>query len=674
MGRGAANETNVAVGTRSEKKGETIADQAMDMEQIFASIDFVAAGPDWRVPNEFYLEEARQFIRPGTPGGIELDQAIALRLLKLDYEGDFNQYRRWYNGSRSLIQPPAKTCPGMMDAGSLLADTIDRGEKIAVFCDYDVDGTTAGETFRRGLAPYGAKLHYGWADAQQGFGLTNEFVEQAAKEGCKVLVTLDCGSGQADQVALAQKLGMKVIVVDHHHVAENPAEFHLNPNLSNPPTSHNTGAQLAWKLAAAVQIAEEGNTREEHWETPVQLAGMGCLADMGSVVLPENRAFFWSAHEHPPAGVRALAAALEEDPELPGGMISTQACMNLPKRTSKVSAKDIGALLACETEEEAAPLVEKLVAAYEEAKPVKEEMQKRAIAEIGEADWSGDEVKRPQPDKFFAAVTFDEYPEYAGYTGPVATKLSRTAAKPAVVFCYKGTDEHGQELYKFSTRDESGTSSHVHIGELIENEAMQKACTIKKADESGQVVERPVVGGHQDVISGTCTKEQVETVISVMEEWAAEKGGKDGKKFWSRPWDGPEAFLSERRVSGARLTAIEEQAKRLGPFSKRQQLASRLVKGREPKMASNREPEISVVGSLTELEPDPENDRFLAGELILDNGARREIRFPKDIEERPVGKMCEWVLKISGRPNEPYYLRNFHDPSAVQSHNGNGSI
>jgi len=667
MGRGATTKTDTTISTRGSQDDELakqVTGKIMDLEKIFDNLDFSNVEPDWRTPNAFFLEEAEQMIRPGTPGGLDIDHAVALRLLKLDYQGDFNSYRRWYNGAASLLVDPEKTCPGMTDAGTLLSDTIDKGEKIAVFCDYDVDGTTSGEIFRRGLEPYGAKLHYGWADAQQGFGLTNDFVKDAAKSGCKVLVTLDCGSSQAEQVALAQQLGMKVVVVDHHNIAENPADFHLNPNLQDPPSSQNTGAQLSWKLAAAVQIAKEGKSRPDLAESPLQLAGMGALADMGSVVLPENRAFFWAAHQHPVPGVRALAAEMEEDPETPGGMIRTQACMNLPKRTPKVSASDVGALLACADEEEAATLVKKLVDAYEEAVPVKNEMQEKAIALVGTADYSGEQVVRPQPDKFFAAVVFDDYPDYAGYSGPVASKLSRAAAKPAVVFTLKGEDEHGQKVYKFSTRADAGIDSKIHIGELIKDEKIREACTLKKTDESGETIELPVVGGHENVISGSCQADRVQDVIDAMEAWAKEKGGKDGRKFWSEPWNGPDAFLSERRVPGERLDAIETQAARLGPFAKGKQLAAPLRKGRDPKMASNRPLEISVIGSLSELEPDPDNPDFLAGHLTLDNGKQREVRFPADIEDKPVGKMCEWVLRVSGPSQGPYFLRKFHQPGA----------
>ena len=696
--------------------------------------------PDWRTPNAFFIEEARQFSRwmrysyletlPGIgeklareivdelgEGCLELidenpevlravaersrvpaptienlienwhelrderpafatDPAIAQRLLKFDFvdsedlsrriaagelptDEAFRVYRRWYLGLPSLVPSPERTVRGMKEAAETLSEAINRGEKIAVFCDYDVDGTTAGEIFRRSLEPYGADLHYGYADAQTGFGLTEAFVREAHAQGAKVLVTLDCGSTQVDKVELAQKLGMKVIVVDHHHAAENPAEHHLNPKLYDPASSENTGAQLAWKLGAAVQAAREpeGKARPEHWQETMHLAGMGCLADMGSVVLPENRAFLWHPHRHPVPGVRALAAELGEDPETPGAMIATQACLNLPKRTPKVSAADVGKLLSARDEEEARPLVDRLLAAYEEARAVRDEMICAALGQVGEAVWKDDgSVERPDPDKYFAVARLDDYADYAGYTGPVASKVSRAAAKPGVVFAYKGTDEHGQAVYKFSTRNDSGIK--LKLGELIEDPKMRELCTLKVSGEDGSVSESPVIGGHAEIVSGACTRENVEKVVEYMESWAAEQEKrvrKDGGFFWPTPWNGPEAFLTERKVDPERLPQIEEQARRLGPFTKRKELAAPRRRGREDKLASNRELEISVVAELRDLRPDPEDEKWLVGQLVLENGDTREARYPAD-EKAPEGK-AEWILRV-GRPG-PYYLRKW---------------
>jgi single-stranded DNA-specific DHH superfamily exonuclease len=625
--------------------------------------------PDWRTPNEFYETEARAFSRPGTPDGVVIDEAVALRLLKLEFGGkDFRQHQLWYNPVRKLVVPPEKTVPGMTSAAKTIKEALQGGELIAVFCDYDVDGTSAGEAFRRGLAPYDAKLMYGYADAQQGFGLTDSFVREAASAGAKVIITLDCGSTQTSQVKLAQSLGMKVVVVDHHNVdPQNPAEHHLNPKLSEPMSSDNTGAQLAWKLAAATQIAMEGKTREEHWQEAMYLAGMGALADMGSVLQHENRAFFWVPAEHPVPGVRALAKRLGEDPLIPG-MVLTQAAMNLPKRTTHVSAADIGLIMAAESEEEAEPLIEKLANAYEQAKPVRKDMQAAALEQTGVSERDDDGIvtrpeqqlpgRDPEDPQFFAVAVLDNFKDYAGYTGPVANQVSRSASRPAVVFALKGKDEFGQTLYKFSARNDCGANGQ--LGDLIEDPAMKAACSIKKRNESDEIIESPSLGGHREVVSGSCTKENLPNVVAAMETWAAarEKASRSG--FWPGSWDGPEAFLSARKVDPARLSEIEQEAVKLGPFTSKRQPLFTTASGKENE-ASNRELQISVDGVLGNLSPDPENEKWLQGTLTLTDGSEREIRFPLDIEEIPEGRPCEWVLRI-GRPG-PYYLRMFHDPA-----------
>lgn len=634
-----------------------VMDQAMGADEIYEKFDFVESGPDWRVTVGFQDLEAEQLIRSFETNKVDMDPAIAAHLLKFKFDGDFNKYKAWYLGKRSLLSSPEATCPGMSDAAAMLADAISDNKKIGVYCDYDLDGTSAGEVFRRGLSPYGADLHYGWANAQRGFGLTNEFVEEAHKEGCEVLVTLDCGSTQQDQVKLAQDLGMKVIVVDHHHAEENPAEFHLNPIIHEPQSSMNTGAQLAWKLGAAVQIAEEGEIRDDHYEEPMKLAGMGCLADMGSAALPENRAFFWGAADKPVPGVVEIAEALEEDPGNPGGMILTQAVLNLPKRTPNVSAEDVGKLLAAETREEAKPIAEKLLASYEQAKPVRKKMAEDAVRQIGEANWDGDEPVRPDEDNMIGFAVIDDQPEYAGYSGVIANSAARKAYKPVAVFVNKGKDEFGQETYKFSMRN-SGTKKDVEIGALIEDPDMQGACTLKKLDESGEEIFSPTLGGHADVTSGTCTAGNLDAVKDAMSNWAK---GIGKKKFYSEKFSSSE-FLSERRVPADRLREIEKQAKQMGPYGMGPQ-EIKAPRGKKPAEKQYHMPaKISAVGVLGELTDDPGNPNFKCSTLTLANGDTREARFPAD-EEAPVGKMCEWVLKVDGS-DSPYYLRKFHDPTA----------
>jgi len=636
-------------------------------DDVFAQLANPVKEPDWRLPNDHYILEARQFIDPANrdKGGMDLDEAVAVRLIRLEMDGDFHAYRAFMLGDRKLVVPPEQTVPGMTGAARALSEALECGEKVAVFCDYDVDGTSAGAALRLGLRPYLSsedQLVYGYADAQRGFGLTNEFVKKAAEAGCKVLVTADCGSGQVEQVRLAQSLGMRVIVVDHHDVDPgNPADHHLNPHLHEPQSTHNTGAQLAWKLAAAVQMHREGRTREEHWQTAMYLAGMGCLADRGSVMLPENRAFFWAPAEHPAPGVEVLAEMLGEDPRTPG-MVLTQAVLNLPKRTVWASAADVGALLTADTREEAEPIARKLLAAYERAKPEKERMVEAALAQTGEKklDRDGNEV-RPGPDELMAVALVEGFEETAGYTGPAASAVASKTGKHTLIGAVKGKDELGQTIVKWSTRPASGIRAQ--LGELRDYEPMRKACTLKIVDEAGEVVEKPILGGHEEVVSGSCTLENWPKVKQAVKQWSAEcyASGKNG--WFSDPWDGPDAYVSARKVAPERLAKIEQDARLLGPFDQKRQLFRPEQDGRGEIKISNPELNITIIGTLSELAPDPENENWLMGELRFDNGDAREVRFPADEDDRPVGERCEWLLRV-GRPG-PYYLRQFHRPTGA---------
>jgi single-stranded DNA-specific DHH superfamily exonuclease len=679
----------------------------------------------WREPNDFYAYEAERFSTAAD--GIPLDPAVAHALLRQPFSSDkFAPFSDWFAPKKGYVTPPEDSCPGMNAAAALLSDAIDVGEKIAVFCDYDVDGLAAGESFRRALAPYGAELLYGYADASTGFGLTAEFVKQAADEACTVLVTLDCGSGQHEQIALARQLGLRVIVVDHHaadRMEANVAHHHLNPNrwriqradgsfLTSQPvvanerwggevaeliaegvlslpaegsaapegpevvgidgtgeyrlirsTSPNTGAQLAWKLGAALQIHKDGKTREEHWQEPLQLAGMGCLADMGSVLLHENRAFFWIANEHVPVGVRALAERFGDDPTCPGGAVKTQACLNLAKRTTAIKTQEIAALLSAETPEEAAPIVERLAPLYEAGSRARKQMAAEAVADCGRAETAADgSVLRPQPEKLVAAHLLDEsHREWVGYTGPVAGTLANQTRKPALVICPRGEDEFGQQLYKFSLR--SHTSVRPKLGELLSDEQMQAACMVRQRDENGAVVEKASLGGHTGAVSGSVRKEDIPQLIAAVEGWAQRAAAERGGIYWegSRNSYGKDAvFVSARLLPPERFALAEQQAKQLGPFTFQKQ-ATRFdaALGRATGEGRNKELNVTVAATIEALEPDPETDGdYLKGTLRLDDGSARAITL-KATTEAPVGRRCEFLVRL-GAPG-PLYLSTYSD-------------
>lgn len=544
---------------------------------------------------------------------------------------------------------PEDTCPGMMVAAQRLNKAVDDEELIAVWCDYDVDGLTAGEVLRRALEPYKAKFFYGWADAKAGFGVSEGFINEAAKRGAKLFVTLDCGSGAAEQIKLAQDLGMEVIVVDHHTAGDeaqgNPANHHLNPKLFETPTSLHTGSQLAWKLGAAAQIDREGKARDDFWEEPLYLAGMGCIADMGSTILHENRAFFWLANDKAPLGVRLLAKELGEETDVPGQMILTQACLNLAKRTPLVTTSDVGALLAAKTEKEARPYIKKLAGSYKLAQTARKEMIKVALEQTGQAekDFATGKIDRPDPDVrlAIAVIDDDEYADYLGYSGPVAAAVSRATGKPAFVFVRNGDD------VKFSGRNDSGVP--VKLGDLIENPDLRAACTVGDGEDVGEP-EEINLGGHAEVVSGRLHPDKIPEALKALEDWAA----KERVWFSQEEKVPPTPFVQEKLVAPERLPKIEEEARHISPFSNFAQPIF-FRPGQEETTGWNDEVKITVAGELRGMVAQDDNERYLKGQLVLANGDTREACYPAD-EEIPEGPM-QWLLRIG--KSGPYYLRRF---------------
>ena len=204
---------------------------------------------------------------------------------------------------------------------------ISRGEKICVYGDYDVDGTTATalllNTFRQMDVPidYYIPNRFG-----EGYGLSEKTVKKIhQKNEAKLLITVDCGITAVKEVALANKLGLDVIVTDHHQPeAEQPPAYALiSPKISGNeyPYTELAGVGLAFKLA-------QGLTDDKAFlESLLDLVALGTVADIAPLT-GENRILSrlglaeLNKRERP--GVHALCEVAEHkiDTPLDGNAIS----------------------------------------------------------------------------------------------------------------------------------------------------------------------------------------------------------------------------------------------------------------------------------------------------------------------------------------------------------------
>jgi single-stranded-DNA-specific exonuclease len=132
---------------------------------------------------------------------------------------------------RSMPDPNVLTA--MPEAAGRIADAVMRGESVAIFGDYDVDGASSAALLARFLRHCGLDPMVHIPDRLfEGYGPNVEAVRGLAGRGAKLLITVDCGTTSIEPLAEAKALGMDVVVIDHHQADETlpPALAIVNPN------------------------------------------------------------------------------------------------------------------------------------------------------------------------------------------------------------------------------------------------------------------------------------------------------------------------------------------------------------------------------------------------------------------------------------------------------------
>ena len=180
------------------------------------------------------------------------------------------------------LHPPL--CMQDMDrAVELIRRAIAQQDPIMIYGDYDVDGVCATSILLETLREEGARVDYYIPSRHsEGYGLNCDAVREIARTH-KLLLTVDCGVTNHEEVRLARMLGMTVIVTDHHQLAEtpSPADAVLNPLLGTYPFRRLCGAGVALKVCQALQGIAGVEKR-------LELAALATVADIVPLV-DENR-------------------------------------------------------------------------------------------------------------------------------------------------------------------------------------------------------------------------------------------------------------------------------------------------------------------------------------------------------------------------------------------------
>ncbi len=182
---------------------------------------------------------------------------------------------------------------GLSDAVERIETAIRANEKILIWGDYDVDGTTGTVLLRSVLKILGAATEYHIPNRfTEGYGVNIESLRAAKERGCSLAITVDCGIRSFEPLEWAAKNGLDVIVTDHHLSDEErgnpPAVAVVNPNQPGCeyPDKHLAGVGVAFKLAHAL-LRSAG--KEELVPSFLKIAAIGTVADIMQLT-GENRA------------------------------------------------------------------------------------------------------------------------------------------------------------------------------------------------------------------------------------------------------------------------------------------------------------------------------------------------------------------------------------------------
>jgi len=340
--------------------------------------------------------------------------------------------------------------PGLpdLDAGvHCVVTTLLAGQRICVYGDYDTDGVTATTLLVSLLRSVGADVTYYIPNRfRDGYGMNSRAVEALAQEGVSLLLTCDCGIRNVEEVALARKLGLNVVVTDHHELGpELPvAEAVINPK--RLPEEHpcrmlpgvGTGYLFARQLLRAL---DRDPADADQW---LDLVAVGIIAD----VVPLNganrelaRRGLTRLYTSPCAGLFALAATAG----LTGAPTEEDVAFQLVPRLN-AAGRLADAMLAVKL-----LLAEDPVVAEELALQLDQlnQERKRLTASVAES------ASAEASDRAGAIVLYR--PEWhEGVLGIAAGKLSEQYGLPTLLMARK----HGTNVLVGSARSPEGFSLH----------------------------------------------------------------------------------------------------------------------------------------------------------------------------------------------------------------------
>ena len=397
------------------------------------------------------------------------------------------------DGLAQLLAPTGLA--GTQAAATLLADAIESKQALCIVADYDCDGATACAVAVRGLRLLGAtQVSYIVPDrVVDGYGLTAPIAQRVHDTGADVLITVDNGIASVEGVAMAQSLGLKVVVTDHHLPgAELPnAEVIVNPNQPGcsfaSKSMAGVGVMFYVLLALRAELRSRGaftSEQQPKLDSLLPLVALGTVADVVKLD-PNNRRLVAQGLKRIragalPAGLRALFVAAGRQATSATTFDFGFALGPRINAAGRLSDMTLGIeCLLTDDASRATELAQALDSINRERRVIEGDMREQAM-EIAESLF--DEGDEPPP----AICVFD--PDFhEGVVGIVASRIKDKLHRPTFVFAASSApgkeDElkgSGRSIAGFHLRDALDLIAKRHPGVLLRfgGHAMAAGCTV----------------------------------------------------------------------------------------------------------------------------------------------------------------------------------------------------
>ena len=336
--------------------------------------------------------------------------------------------------------------PDLEKAAGRLAEAVLAGEKIGLFGDYDADGVTSTSVFVNFFKSLGQEIEW-WVPNRlsEGYGLSQSGLEHLAQKGVRLLVTADCGSSDLELLELAGRMGLEVIVTDHHKLASSKPKglLFVNPQREDCADEFKplAGVGVVFFLVAGVRakLRERGffnGLPEPNLKAYLDLVALGTLADVVPVT-GQNRIILkiglGMLAEPDRVGLKHLAGVARSSLPLTSRDVAFDLAprINAPGRLGQAG---LGVdLLTCGDAERAAELAQTMDRLNQERKKVEARVLSQALAQV--------QAKGDPRGQLALVAAHEEW--HLGVLGIVAARLSQHFYRPCFVLKIEGDTATG---------------------------------------------------------------------------------------------------------------------------------------------------------------------------------------------------------------------------------------